>query len=277
MTRRDAFLTAPLADVVAVAPKTVMLAITGTRRAAALAGVAIQGESYTRWAREKMIGTIELLFRHGVEHIVATSIVPANLVEHATMRDRYLSLAVWGMTGPEAREDYLRLGCRAQLIVPSSLSELQSVADALRQVTEQETRRSLWWFVVANPDDAWQMIVGGARQIKEASRTALMRALYGEDIPPATMFLGFGKPIVSTEFMPPLLIGEMQCYWSQRPGFSIDEQMLRQIFYDHAYLRPTRTTGTLAMARDGWETTSIIGEGQRLGGFWYPAAFPPLS
>ena len=125
------------------------------------------------------------------------------------------------------------------------------------------------------------MVLEAAQRIPIPTRADLIRAIYGEDIPPATMFLGFGKPIITQVSAPPLLVGEMQCYWSQRPGFSIDERMLRRIFYDYACLRRTWTGNDrsgryteLTAQREDWETEAVLGVGQRLGSFWYPEPFP---
>lgn len=273
MIDRDAFLEAPVAEIAPYAPATVMLAITGTRRAAALAGVPIQGEQYTAWSRAQMIRTLGLLFDHGVRHIVATAIVPANLVEYAAMRDRYLDMAMRGMAGPEAQADYERLQCRTSVLFASEDAGLRAQAEAVQAATAHHAERSLWWFVVTDRDDPWAMLIDAARRAPAAGAADLMRAMYGENIPPATLFLGFGKPIVSPEFMPPLLIGEMQCYWSERPGFSLDEPMLRQIIYDYSAVRPSQPLGG-ALDKRAWSTSHAVGLGRRLGGFWYPAAFP---
>lgn len=277
----EAFLAAPAEQVAAVAPKTVMIAITGTRRAATLARVSFQGREYVQWARKHMIRYVDLLFQHGVEHIIATGLVPANLVEHAAVRDRYLSSAVWGMSEPGTLADYERVGCRVRLISAARDGQLKAADDLVRQATAgHDPTRTLWWSFVIEDEDPWELVVRAARQASGATRAELIRALYGEDIPPAGMFLAFGKPIIAADFIPPLLVGNMQCYWSQRPGFSMDEPMLRRIFYDYAYVRPTRTGGERTSRHAGllaqqaaWETDAVLGVGQKLGGFWYPAPF----
>jgi len=69
----------------------------------------------------------------------------------------------------------------------------------------------------------------------------------------------------------------LQCYWSQRPGFRLDERQLRRILYDYAYTRRTwreDKTGRAEKAlahRSVWERGPTIGLGVRLGPFWYPA------
>jgi hypothetical protein len=278
MIALEAFLAAPLEDVIAIAPRTVMIAITGTRRAAVLAGKPFQGDEYVRWARQRVIDFLDLLFRHGIQHIVATVIVPVNLIEHAATRERYLAAAIEGLTGAESRADYARLPCRARLIAPPDLHSLHSVDAELRRSTAGVSSRTVWWHVIVSGDDPWRMVFAAAQRARGSARADLIRALYGEDIPLATMFLGFGKPVIAPHSFPPLLLGDIQCYWSQRPGFSMDERMLRHILYDYAYMRShDKWDATPEQQRTAWETDAVLGLGQHLGGFWYPAPFAALE
>jgi hypothetical protein len=78
------------------------------------------------------------------------------------------------------------------------------------------------------------------------------------------------------ESVPTAVIGVLHCYWSQQPGYSLDQEQLRTILYDFAYVRPTwqvdktgRAEQVLAQ-RKLWEQRRIIGLGKRVGPFWYP-------
>ena len=77
--------------------------------------------------------------------------------------------------------------------------------------------------------------------------------------------------------IPPLLVGQLQCYWSQQPGYTLTEVQLRTILYDYAYLRTTWQEEKLERAktaldhRQAWEEGPTLGLGMRLGSFWYPA------
>jgi hypothetical protein len=98
----------------------------------------------------------------------------------------------------------------------------------------------------------------------------------GEELPLATLYLAFGKPMFVPDLLPPLLSGDVQCYWTQRPGYDLDERSLRQIIYDYAYLRPTWTRDKSARYADVeaqrslWEHAPTLGLGRRVGAFWYP-------
>ena len=63
----DAFIDASIEEVRAVAPATFIYAASGTRRAAVLAGLPDQGDTYARWTRQQLFRCIGLIFEHGVE------------------------------------------------------------------------------------------------------------------------------------------------------------------------------------------------------------------
>lgn len=66
-------------------------------------------------------------------------------------------------------------------------------------------------------------------------KSALVRKYYGEDIPPASMFIGFDK--FSAFDMPLLSTGEEDLYFSVSPSPYMTVRQLRAILYDHLYVR----------------------------------------
>jgi tuberculosinol/isotuberculosinol synthase len=66
-------------------------------------------------------------------------------------------------------------------------------------------------------------------------KPALIRAYYGEDLPPVSLFIGFDK--FSVFDMPLLASGEEDLYFSISPSPYMTERQLRAILYDHLYLR----------------------------------------
>src|SRR5690606_9826987 len=195
-------------------------------------------------------------------------------------RDKLIEWTAWGTAGPEAIADYRRLGWRVRLLGSESWPDLAPVADQLRAETAQATGPTLWFTVVSQVEAAWARILRIAREQGIESRRELVRAVYGEDIPPATLYLGSGKPQVDESIVLPLLIGKLECYWRQNLGFDLDAPTLRTILYDYTYVRPTwradktgRAEQVLAY-RAAWEEPPVIGLGQRLGPFWYPAPIP---
>lgn len=158
--------------------------------------------------------------------------------------------------------------------------ELASTAETLRDNTATQSLHTLYWLVMPNSDAPWQHLLNTAQGSEVQTRAQMIRALYGEDIPLATLYLAFGKPMLSLEIVPPLLMGQLQCYWSQQPGYTLTEKQFRTILYDYAYLRNTWQEEKLERAKEAlvhqtaWEQGPILGLGMRLGPFWYPA---PMS
>ena len=282
----EEFLAAPVEEVVKVAPTTMIYAPGGTRRQAVFKGIEPWSDDFVHWARERLLRCSELIFQHGVQHLLMPFIVPGNLQEVNRYQKQLLERAIWGVSGPESQADYKRLGWRVRLLGSESLPELKMAAEYLREHTAAKSAQTLHWFAVADTDSPWRELLTAVHQSQAKTRTEAVLALYGEEIPPATLYLATGKPTISFDLIPPLLVGQIQAYWSQQPGYSLNETQLRTIFYDYAYLRPTWRAEKLERAkealvhRQAWEEAPMLGLGMRLGPFWYPApmsspAWPP--
>ncbi|MCC6453387.1 MAG: hypothetical protein IT328_00440 [Caldilineaceae bacterium] len=278
------FLAAPLEEVRKVAPVTMILGTGGTRRRAVLAGLSTQGEDYAQCTREQMMACYELIFQHGVQHLVALMLVSSHNDETTPgYREKLVEWTAWAVVGAEALAMYTRLNWRVRLIGVESWPELMPVAAQLIKATETHTGPTLWYSVASRPERTWSRMLQVAVERKITSRTALIDALYGEAIPPATLYLGAGKPQVEESQIPPLLTGKLECYWRQHLGYDLDAVTLRKILYDYAYLRPTwqadktgRAEQVTAYAQ-AWQDPPVIGMGRRLGPFWYPAPIASIS
>jgi len=273
---RANFLDAPTDLVACVAPATVIFAPGGTRRSAVLAGISPQSDEYARWTRERMVACSELFFNLGIRHLFMSVMRPPQLAEVGRYRDRLLDWLDWGLAGPEALADYARLGWRVRLLGADGLGQLGTAAERLRQTMPGTATPTLWYYVVPEIESPWQWVRAALRQTEGNTTSDVIRALYGEDVPLATLYLAFGKPMFVPDLLPPLLSGDVQCYWTQRPGYTLDEHTLRQVIYDYAYLRPTWTRDKSARyagveaQRSLWEQAPVLGLGRRAGAFWYP-------
>ncbi len=277
------FLAAPLETVRKIAPTTMLLGTGGTRRRAVLAGLSTHGEDYALWTRQQMMACYELIFEHGVQHLVATMLVSSHNEETTPgYRDKIVGWTAWATVGTEALEAYARLGWRVRLIGEESWPELAPVAAQLREATAHHTGPTLWYSVASRPEQTWGRMLELAIEQRITTREELVRAFYGEDIPPATLYLGAGKPQVEDSQIPLLLVGKLECYWRQHLGYDLDAVTLRTILYDYAYLRPTWRADKTGRAEaihtyaQAWEDPPVIGLGTRLGPFWYPAPIPEV-
>jgi hypothetical protein len=271
-----AFLDGPIEQVIAIAPATVIFAPGGTRRAAALAGIDPHSEEYVAWSRGQLIDCVERFFRLGVRHLFVTALQSAQLVEVGRYRERILDWIHDGLAGPETLADYTQRGWRARLVGAESFPELHRTAARLIEATPQQAQHTVWWYASTTPDGYWAEICAAVRRSQVSTQADLIHALYGEAIPPATLLVSFGKPIIAADILPLAIAGDMQSYWTQIPGFGVDERSLRQIFYDYAYTRRTWRAdkapryATIGQQRSIWERGDIVGLGARLDGFWYP-------
>jgi hypothetical protein len=278
------FLAAAPEQVAKVAPKAMVIAPGGTRRAAILSGIdpTAQGHEYVRWSFEQMISQFDMVFRNGVQHLFSGAITPNQWNEVGNYRQNLLRWVSKYMAGEEAMEAYQRHGWRVRLAGWQAIPELQEVAAKLEELTSPRSTRTLWWWAIPSHESVWALLLAAAHRSGARTRDELIRALYGEDVPLISLYLGFAKPEVSPAHLPPLLAGQVQCYWTVRPGYTLDEPEFRKLLYDYAFLRPTWKADKSGRAesalpyKQAWLHGPTLGLGMRLGeDFWYPAATPP--
>lgn len=273
----EEFLAAPVEEVAKVAPVTAVYGAGGTRRRAALEGIEPWSEEFGRWSRERMVSRIDLFFRHGVRNLFVATLTPNIFREVNRYQSQLIERTGWFIAGSEAIDDYKRLGWRVRLIGAEDVPELAAVPQYLREVTSSQSEHTLYWNIIRDESTPWQQLLTASQRSQARTRDELVRALYGEEIAPITLYLAFGKPIIMPDLLPPALMGQVQCYWSQQPGYTLTETQLRTILYDYAYLRRTWQKEKLERAkeaqahRQAWEDGPILGLGMRLGPFWYPA------
>lgn len=273
------FLALPAEEVAAVAPATMIFAPGGTRRSAVLAGLDPHSDTYAAWSRRRMLGCLERIFRLGVRHIFTVVLRPAQMAEVGRYRERLLSWLTDGLAGPEALDDYTRRGWRARLAGTLEEPILAAAAATLRGQPAPDNAPTAWFYVTASPAEHHALLRRALCAPEGETQAGAALALYGEEVPPATLMLSFGKPLVGDDLLPLFICGEVQCYWSQRPGFELDDEGLRRIFYDYAYTRRTWRQDKggryehVIDQRDLWgrNPALVLGEGRRLaGGLWYP-------
>lgn len=272
------FLAAPDEEVARVAPATMIYSAAGSRRAAALAGIA--AKDYPAWALARMFEQLAVFFRLGVRHLFVPMLLPGNYGETTPgYRENIERWVDRGLSGPDSLARWRRQGWRVRLLGVEAAPALQAAADRLVAETPQSPH-TVWFYVVPAADMQWEWALAAARESGARTRAEAARALYGEDIPPATLLLSAGKPLVNHDLLPPLLVGDIQCYWTQKPGYDTGPADFRRIVYDYAFARRTWTEDKSGRAeaalnhRAEFENGPIIGLGRRLGPFWYPQPIP---
>lgn len=275
------FLISSIEEISTVAPKTLILAIGGTRRALALAGEPL--ENLAVWTRPQMLNACSQLFRYGVENLIVPIARPQQFAEGGLYRERLIEWINWGIAGQEALEYYRSANWRVRLTVAGNVPDgLINTIPKVDAATHAATGPKVWFLVVPDYEEMWQWqihpFVVGAKTRKDA-----IAQLFGDDLPVADVLLSFGKSMISLDILPPILYDEIQCYWTQKPGYAISEEMLRKIIYDYAYTRATwrhdktgRSDEAIAQ-RAIWEQDQTLGLGVSIGPFWYPSSFSSLE
>jgi len=270
------FLAAPDEVVAAVMPPTVIFSVGGTRRSAALSGVSSQSDDYAQLSREWMVACFDRFFRLGVRHLFNCLVLPPQFDEVGWSREQLFKWIDWGVTGPEALADYARLGWRVRIGGLDAVPELRELNERLVAATPPNWRHTLWLYATPTRGSLWELMLAAAHATRARTQAELIRALLGEDVPAAGMWIGFGKPTITQDIIPLAMVGETHCYWTQRPGYDIGEGMIRRMVYDSVYRRQTwqkdKSTryADIEQMRSILESRQILGVGKRVGGFWYP-------
>lgn len=273
----DEFLAASEEEVAKVAPVSMSYGAGGTRRAGVFAGIEPWSNEFMIWAHQQMLDSQALIFRYGIQHLFSPLIIPNNLKEVHHYRDQLFRQVEPVLTRPEAIAQYQALGIRVRILGGEQVPEVQKTAEKLDALTGSNGNQTLYWTVVLDPEEQWTQLFSTVSLANVRTRAQAIRAIYGEDIPPITLYLNHGKPEFSFNTIPPLLVGQAQCYWNQKPGSVLDEPLLRTIFYDYAYLRKTFRADKLERAQaaladqETWTSAPMLGIGRRMGPFWYPA------
>ena len=268
----------PKSHISAHVPETVIYNVSGSRRAAALIGKPTAGDGYLIWSHRQMIRCLKILFDHGVKNVLMPAVTPGLFKETTeNYREHLWRWIDWGFASDETLAEFQELNWNVRIIFSEFIPELGHTHERLNQIEMKEGRPNLWVSVASSHN---QMMEWMLQKIQlhgpVANTTDAIKLLYGADIPPAKLFLDFGKPIVSSDVVPPFLTGIMNCYWSQQPGYSLTCESFRKILYDYLYVRKTwqsdksdRTVNVLN-DKDQWEQLKIIGLGKKLGPYWYP-------
>ncbi len=274
----EAFLRQPLDDIRAVAPETVIYGVAGTRRSAALANVNEQSQDFPVWLLEQMTRCLALILDHGVHHLIIPLLVPGSFREETPGYREHLWRWLDLLTTPSSLADFTQRGWWVRMLYSEVSPRLARLDRKLQRATAGNTAGpGIWFSVVEDFDLPYRHLMTVLKRPGVNSVEDAVVATFGRQVPPAELFLCTGKPRHSPAVAAPLAVrGELECYWTQRPGYTLDAETLRTLLYDFAFLRSTwrpdkRGRAVAAVAhRELWENAPILGVGERRGSFWFP-------
>jgi tuberculosinol/isotuberculosinol synthase len=274
-------------------PQVCVFPINGTRRWFMLEhGYEIQGDpakAYVDAITKSNIEIYKLCFTHGLDTLV-TPIFGGELLNRG---DEYVKMVVDGMTRLAMHPDYLSFyqkykvrvhfyGDYHKQLAGTPYAYLSSMFDRLSEHTSHHNRYRLFYGVFAS--DATESIAELTLQHYQTTnrlptRRELIELYYGEYIEKANIFIGFEKFNV---FDYPLLgWGEESLYFTVAPSLYMTDHQLRNIIYDHLYLRPVQDPNYADMPAKDIELMRTyyqknrevtFGVGEMRAGIWYAKA-----
>jgi len=293
---REQFLNLSAAEVAKIVratagPQVCVFPINGTRRWFLLEhGDAVQDDSakaYLDITTKRHIEIYKLCFAHGMDTLV-TPIFGGELLNRG---DEYIKMAIEGMSRLAVDPDFLSFyqkhkvrvhfyGDYHKQLAGTPYAYLSGMFDRISEHTAHNNRYRLFYGVFAS--DATESIAELTLQHYQntnrlPTRSELIELYYGEYIEKANIFISFEKFNV---FDYPLLgWGEESLYFTVAPSLYLDDRQLRNILYDHIYLRPVQDPDYEKMPEQDFETMrtyykknreATFGVGEMRGGIWYP-------
>jgi adenosine tuberculosinyltransferase len=243
-------------------------------------------KSYVEATSEAYIRLYQMLFDHGIETVIAPifgSEILKRGKEYMTQIGTNMTLVAEGANFTAFYRQYdVRVHFYGEYRREFQGTEYAYIADRFDKSTAETAANkahSLFYGVFAN--DATQSIADLAIQCYEdhhqaPSRRQLVEMYYGEYIEKADLFIGFGK--FKAFDYPMLNLGKESLYFTAAPSLFTTETLLREILYDHIYLRPLTEPDYSTMAKGDLEAMQkfyqnnralVFGVGEMRGGIWY--------
>jgi tuberculosinol/isotuberculosinol synthase len=293
----------PTADVAALISagrrRSVVIAVTGTQRWFILdrkGGVVPQEtywDAYRQAVGEQYVALLRLLFEHGIHTIFVPLL--ASKARGQVYLEQVLRYLPRLLTGEEFQQLYDDLQVQVRFYGPyrSVLDSLglgeayqQMFTEAMRHKADMDKRRVFWGLITPDADPDMELAQCAAAHYRRtgtmSSREQLIEALYGEQVEPIDFMLSGGKFQVLT-YLPPLLRGKEDLYFTVNSPLGLTRQQLRSILFDKLYCRKqvvrNRTyqqfsPQTLAEMKSLFDLNreSVVGVGRyhQGGQFWYP-------
>ena len=244
-------------------------------------------KAYVELTGQRHIEMYKLMFEHGLDTLV-TPVFGGELLNRG---DEYMQKIGSTMALLATHPDFLKFyhtysvrvhfyGNYRKELSGTPYAYLCDLFDEIGQRTAQNERYRLFYGVFAN--DATEAIAESSLQYHQKhqrlpTRQELIELYYGETIEKANLFIGFEK--FSVFDYPMLGLGEESLYFTAAPSLYLEDRQLRNILYDHLYLRPVQDPDYASMPaadlkamRHFYETNREVtfGVGEMRGGIWYP-------
>ncbi|MCQ3935680.1 MAG: diterpene synthase [Chloroflexi bacterium] len=242
--------------------------------------------AYNDLTGKRYIEMYQMLFRHGIETVVAP-IFGGDIMERG---EEYMNSIGSAMSHLAEHPDFLSFyrefdvrvrfyGDYRKKLHDGAYSFICDKFDKITQETIGHGKHRLFYGVFAN--DATEAVAEIAVNLHRKSsqipgRREIVEQYYGEYIEKADIFIGFEK--FSVFDYPLLNTGNESLYFTAAPSLFMTESQLRYILYDHLYLRPVSEPDYQSIPRNEFEfmkqyyeknRQTTYGVGELRGGIWY--------
>jgi tuberculosinol/isotuberculosinol synthase len=274
----------------AAGPQVCVFPINGTRRWFQLEHgqehFADSFEAYIELTSKRHIEMYRLFFNHGLD----TLVTPVFGEEILNRGDVYMEKIGSSMARLATHPDFLSFyqknkvrvhfyGDYRKQLAGTPYAYLSDLFDHITKHTARNHRHRLFYGVFAS--DATETIAELSIKYYQSknqipTRQELITQYYGEYIEKANIFIGFEKFNVFD--YPMLGWGEESLYFTAAPSLYLNDRQLRNILYDHIYLRPVQDPDYANLPERDFESMrtyylnnheATYGVGEMRGGIWY--------
>lgn len=230
---------------------------------------------------QRYVELFDLCFSHGIDTLLSPTFGP-DLLE---IGSDYVEMVVDGLAWLATHHTFLDFyekysvrinfyGDYRKAFTPTPYRSLIDQFDRLTADTAQNSKYRLFFGLYAQ--DATETIAELAvnHYLSQGSipdKKKLVEMYYGEDVGPATLFIGFDK--FSVFDMPLINTGNENLYFTVNPSPYLTEKQLREILYDHLYTRRESEPKDLTFMKEFYRANQgkTLGVGSTRQGIWYPS------
>ncbi len=274
-------------------PKVCVFPINGTRRWFMLEHSFTDHDNPEKLYLESMIQCYVrlygMLFQYGIDTVLAPAFGPDLMARG----DEYTQMASQGWAQMMNHPDFLELcesyqigihfyGDYRKVFAGTQHAQILDVFDELSARTASHAGRRLFFGLFAHDpaEQIAELAIHYYLQYKVMpEKCTLIELYYGEYVPPVSFFIGFDK--FSVFDMPLVATGNEDIYFTVAPSPYFTERQLRNILYDHLYLRPEEDMDYSNISLQGWncmrdfyrlnrENSLGVGARHAVAKFWYP-------
>lgn len=243
-------------------------------------------EAYNDLTGKRYIEMYQMLFDHGVDTVVAP-VFGGDIMERGQEYMEKIGSALSRLAEYSDFIDFYKThdirvhfyGDYRKKFSSTPYSYLTDLFDRITEETAPHKTNRLFYGIFAS--DATETLAELSveyfhKNARIPSRRELIEQYYGEYIEKADFFIGFEK--FSVFDYPMLNLGEENLYFTAAPSLYMTKRQLREILYDHLFLRPVEEPDYSEMSREEMATMKnfyelnrdvTYGVGKIRNGIWY--------